>query len=235
MNLNKLEPDIRYLEDMQSVLYDRKWLKTAPNMELYYMYRDFIETENDFMRVIKHDLRYDITILKPVRLGKEFNKTMGHDHPIVPGTDITYPELYEVLEGKAVFILQDSEENKIKDIIAIKAKKGDKIIVPPNCEHLIINIGKKDLKTCNWISRSFSTHIYKPFKMKHGFGYYALKGLFGIKWVKNLNYESVPSLKFEKPNKFYNFKISKDQPSYRLVNNLDKLDFLKSPQRYKWN
>lgn len=235
VNLNKLEPDIRYLEDMQSVVYDRKWLKTAPNLELYYMYRDLAETDDDLTQIIKHELRYDITILKPIRLGKEFNKTIGHDHPIVPGTDITYPELYEVLEGKAIFILQNSKEDKIKDIFAVKAEKGDKIIVPPNYEHLIINIGKTDLKTCNWVSRSFSTHIYKPFKLKHGFGYYALKGFFGIKWVRNSNYESIPFLRFEEPNKFYNFKISKGQPSYRLINDLDKLDFLKNPQKYEWS
>lgn len=234
MNLNKLEPDIRYLEDMQNMIYDRKWLKTAPNLELYYMYRDLAETDDDLTKIIKSELRYDITIIKPIKMGKEFNKTAGHDHPVVPGTDITYPELYEVLEGKAIFILQDSKENRIKNIIAIKAKKGDKIIIPPNHEHLIINIGKKDLKVCNWISRSFSTHIYKPFKMKHGFGYYALKSLFGIKWIKNPSYESIPSLKFDQSNNFYNFKIQKNQPLYKLVNNLDKLDFLKHPQRYEW-
>ena len=234
MNLNKLEPDIRYLEDMQNMIYDREWLKTAPNLELYYMYRDLAETDDDLTKIIKSELRYDITIIKPIKMGKEFNKTVGHDHPLVPGTDITYPELYEVLEGKAIFILQDSKENRIKNIIAIKAKKGDKIIIPPNHEHLIINIGEKDLKVCNWISRSFSTHIYKPFRMKHGFGYYALKSLFGIKWIKNPSYESIPSLKFDQPNNFYNFKIQKNQPLYKLVDNLDKLDFLKHPQKYEW-
>ncbi|MCX6729925.1 MAG: glucose-6-phosphate isomerase, partial [Candidatus Portnoybacteria bacterium] len=106
INLNKLKPDIRHLEDIKSVVYDKKWSETAPNLELYYMYRDLAENENDFMKIIKNELRYDITILKPQKLGKEFSKTLGHDHPIVPGTSITYPELYEVLEGKAIFILQ---------------------------------------------------------------------------------------------------------------------------------
>lgn len=235
MNLDKLKPDIRYLNDLKDVVYDKEWLKTAPNLELYYMYKDLAETERDFAQIIKNDLRYDITIIKPGRLGKEFSKTLGHDHPIIPGTNITYPELYEVLEGKAVFFLQDSEHNKIKDAIAIKAKSGDKIIVPPNYEHLIINIGKTDLKICNWISRSFSSNIYKPFKMKHGFSYYALKRLFGIKWVKNPNYESILCLRFEKPNNFYNFNLQKGQPIYKLLEQPSKLDFLKHPQNYKWS
>ena len=56
MNLDKLKPDVRYLEDMKDVVYDKEWLKTAPNLELYYMYRDLAETETDFMQIIKNDL-----------------------------------------------------------------------------------------------------------------------------------------------------------------------------------
>ncbi|MFH1129328.1 MAG: glucose-6-phosphate isomerase family protein [Patescibacteria group bacterium] len=234
MNLNKSKPDIRYLNDIKDVVYDKEWLKTAPNLELYYMYRDLAETQLDFMNIIKNDLRYDITILKPNKLGKEFNKTLGHDHPIVPGTDITYPELYEVLEGKAIFLLQDSEDNKIKDIIAIKAQRDDKIVIPPNYEHLMINVGKTDLKTANWVSRKFESNIYKPFKMKHGFSYYALKSFFGIKFIKNNNYESIPEIKFEKPNNFDKLNLSTEEPIYKLLNQASKLDFLKNPQKYNW-
>ena len=92
---------------MRDVVYDRKWLEAAPDdLELYYMYRDLAKNKTDRRKIIENDLRYDITILAPVMLGKEFNKTVGHDHPIVPGTDITYPELYEVLKGEAIFLLQ---------------------------------------------------------------------------------------------------------------------------------
>jgi len=235
INIEKLRPDIRYLEDMKNVIYDRNWLNTAPNLELYYMYRDLAENEKDFAKIIQNNLRYDITILKPQKLGKEFNKTLGHDHPIIPGTNITYPEIYEVLEGSAIFILQDSNNDKINEIFAIKAKSGDKIIIPPNYEHLFINIGKIDLRVANWVSRSFSTHIYKPFKLKHGFGYYALKGFWKIKWIKNQNYSSVPDIKFKSPNNFYKFYIKKDQPIYDLLQQPSKLDFLKNPQKYSWD
>lgn len=235
IDLNLFKPSIRCLKDLAAVIYDRNWLNTAPNLELYYVYRDISENQYDFKKIFKNDLRYDNTVLPPRKLGKEFNKTMGHDHPIVAGTNITYPELYEVLEGKAIFLLQDSENDKIKDIIAIKVNKNDKVIVPPNYEHLIINIGKKNLRTCNWICRNFSSSIYKPFRAKQGFSYYALRGLFGIKWVKNNNYSQIPKLRFGKPNKFYDFTIPKNQPIYSLISNFSVLDFLKHPQNYKWS
>ena len=36
---NMKKPEIRYLNDIKDVLYDKEWTKKAPNLELYYMYR----------------------------------------------------------------------------------------------------------------------------------------------------------------------------------------------------
>jgi glucose-6-phosphate isomerase len=235
MNLEKFNPDIRELKDIEDVVFDKEWLKTAKSFELYYMYRDLSENEEDHDKIFANNLRYDITIMFPKMLGKEFNKTIGHDHPIVPGTSITYPELYEVLEGEAIFLLQDSKNEQIKDVFAIKAKTGNKVVIPPNYEHLIINASDKDLKTCNWICRSFGSNIYKPFKLRHGFCYYATKTANGIEWIKNENYTSVPEIRFEQANNLYDFKIEENEPIYNLVNNLAKLEFLENPQNHEWS
>ena len=169
-------------------------------------------------------------------LGKEYNKTAGHDHPLVPKTKITYPELYEVLEGKVIFLLQDSKGDKINDIFVIEAKKGDKVIVPPNYEHIMINASSKKVKTANWICDDFSSNIYKLFKEKQGFAYYALKdGPGEIEWIKNKSYTKIPTLRFLEPNLWLDkFKIDKKKEMYTLINNLSKLDFLKNPQKHKW-
>jgi len=234
MDLSKLKYDVRELKDIEDVVFDKAWQKTAGNFELYYMYRDLSENKEDREKIIANNLRYDITLIFPKMLGIEFNKTFGHDHPIVPGTSITYPELYEVLEGEAIFLLQDSTDQNIKDIFAIKAKSGDKIVILPNYEHLIINASVKNLKTCNWICRSFGSNIYKPFRLRHGFCYYATKSGNEINWVKNENYENIPELKFAQPNNFYDLNLKKDESIYNLVNDFKKLDFLNNPQNYNW-
>lgn len=235
IELEKLNPDTRELKDIEDVVWDKEWLKTAESFELYYMYRDLAESKEEYDKIFANNLRYDITVIFPKMLGREFNKTFGHDHPIVPGTAITYPEFYEVLEGEAIFLLQDSINETIKDVYAIKAKTGDKVIIPPNYEHLIINASDKNLKTCNWVCRTFGSNIYKPFKQRHGFSYYALKDINGIKWFKNENYTTIPELKLKEANNLYDFKIEKDKPVYDLVNNLAKLEFLKYPQNHKWD
>jgi len=237
IDLKNLKYDIRKLDDIEDVVYDREWLEKADNFELYYMYRDLSENELDRQKIANNDLRYDITLFLPVMLGMEFNKTLGHDHPIVPGTSITYPELYEVLEGEAIFLQQDSDDEHIKDVVATRAKKGDKVIILPNYEHLIINPSDKELKTCNWICRNFGSNIYKPFRARHGFCYYAIKDpstKLAISWIKNKNYETIPELRFEEPNNFYAFDLDKNKPIYESIDQPKKLDFLINPQKYEW-
>jgi len=49
------EYKIRYLHEMNSVLYDQQWFETAlPELELYHVSRAV---------KVKRDLRYDITIM----------------------------------------------------------------------------------------------------------------------------------------------------------------------------
>ncbi|HOV51744.1 MAG TPA: glucose-6-phosphate isomerase family protein, partial [Methanothrix sp.] len=85
------KPDIRYLFDMKDVIFDRNWLLATENIELYFMFRDLSLCRSDEKRLIEQDLRYDITIIPPRMLGREYIKTAGHYHPFVPGGNVTYP------------------------------------------------------------------------------------------------------------------------------------------------
>lgn len=178
----KLEnPDIRYLKDIESVVYDKDWLKKAPNTELYYMYRNLKQ---------KGPLRYDITIIPPKMLGSEFVKTKGHYHPK------QYGELYIVLEGKAIYLMQRvNKENEIIDVYAVEAKKGDYVVIPKNYGHITINPGPGSLKMANWVCDNFESD-YSLIDRKGGAAYfYTING-----WIKNNNYNNIPDLRFEAPD-----------------------------------
>jgi len=180
--MNKLKnPDIRFLNDMKSVLYDQKWTKNAPNFELYYMYREVKK---------KDSLRYDVTIIPSRMLGKEFIRTKGNRNWK------TYPEFYTVLKGEAIFLLQKVKGKIVKDILAVKAQKGNWVIVPPNYAVITINPAKRELKIGNWVSEK-NKNIYKELERMKGAAYfYTEKG-----WMRNKNYKKVPKLRFEKPLK----------------------------------
>jgi len=177
------KPDIRHLDDMKEVLYDKKWAKEAPNLELYYMYRGVEE---------KDGLRYDITIMPPKILGEEFVKTKGHEH------SGPFQELYIVLKGEAIYLMQKYNQKKgeIMDVFAVKAESGESVIIPADYSHVTINPAKTTLKMANWISKKCQG-VYALFeKMEGACYYYTKKG-----WIKNANYDKVPRLRFKEPLK----------------------------------
>jgi len=181
LELKDKNPDIRFLNDMKEVVYDKEWLKTAPNLELYYMYRGLEEKES---------LRYDITVIPAKMLGKEFVKTKGHEHIG------KYQEVYIILEGEAIYLMQKRNDNEIKDTYAVKAKKNDVVIIPSYYGHVTINPSNKELKMANWISQECKSN-YQPFLEKQGACYYYTKE----GWVKNNKYNKAPELRFEQPLK----------------------------------
>ena len=177
----KNKPQIRHLDEMKKVLYDQKWAKNAFNSEIYYVYRNVKK---------KNGLRYDITIIPPKMLGREFPKTKGHKHKE------KFQELIQVLEGKAFYFAQKGKGKNIEDCYFTEAKKGDFVIIPSDYEHLTINPAKKELKMANWISEKCKND-YSLFEHLQGACYYYTKR----GWIRNKNYVKIPLLHIKKPLK----------------------------------
>ena len=220
-------PDIRMLHDMDEVLYDTEWARTAENTELYYMYRDLYRNEVEHEAIKAQQLRYDITAIPPQMLGREYVKTAGHYHPNVPGASVSYPELYQVLEGEGNYLLQRMEKESIEDVVVVEAKAGDIIMVPPGYGHITINSSDEVLKMANWVSGEFAS-MYEPIKEHSGAAYYLLeKG-----YIPNPKYTKTPPIRYLKPADASMLGLAKGEDMYNLVSDLSKLDFLKNPHLY---
>lgn len=169
-------PDIRKIKEMEKVLYDKKWGKENKNYKAYYMYRGIDK---------KNGLRYDITEIPFKMFGEEYPKTKGHYHPG------DYGEIYQVLEGNAIYLLQNKN---LTDVVTIETNPGEVAIIPPGYGHVTVNPGPSKLKMANWVSPNFNS-LYKPIEKKHGAAYfYTAKG-----WIKNKNYKGLPDLRKEDP------------------------------------
>jgi len=135
---------------MEDVLFDKEWYDAtdARNDDLYYMFRDLAKNDSDLEVIKAHHLRYDITAIPPRMLGSEFTKTVGHYHPKIPGADVSYPEIYQVLEGSAIYLLQKAEsgdEDIVLDVAVVSAEKGDLVLIPPEYGHVTINAAETTL------------------------------------------------------------------------------------------
>lgn len=226
-----VEPDVRKLSDMRDVIYDMDWLKTAPDRDLYYMYRDLAMSRNDRSLMLDHHLRFDITVIPPGKLGAEHVKTAGHYHPCVPGTCCTYPEVYEVLKGTAHYLLQHCEEDRIMDVVMVEATEGDHVIIPPGYGHVTINPSpNKELKMSNWVSRDFSS-LYEPYKKCGGGAYFEMAD---GRLIRNGRCNHIPDIRFLKPTNVTRVGLNKSKEMYGLVRDIENLAFLNKPQDYDW-
>ncbi|AKB27450.1 Glucose-6-phosphate isomerase [Methanosarcina siciliae C2J] len=224
--------DVRKLQDMEDVVFDREWFEKIyeRNRDMYYMFRDLAKNDVDHGVIESHHLRYDITRIPPGMLGSEYVKTVGHYHPLVPGTDVSYPELYQVLDGSATYVLQKAkpgEEDIVLDVAVIKAEKGDLVLVPPGYGHVTINASEKTLEMANWVCREFSS-VYEPIKRLSGAAYFLLKDGF----AKNPLYRDIPPIRYLKPLGFDEIGLAFGENMYDLVHRAEKLRFLSAPQDY---
>jgi glucose-6-phosphate isomerase len=209
--MEKIEPDIRTREQMLPVLKNPDF---ASPKEFYYMYRD-VKLKKDEKKLMENNVRYDITVLPPFLIGDEFNKTFGHFHPKVPGTETWYPEVYEVLHGTAHYLLQKENE-----MVVFDARPGDKCIMLPGYGHITVNPSKETLVMANLVCPEFKSD-YEPIKMLKGGAYYETINGF----VKNKNYSKDVLIKIIEPKQFHDFGITK-KPLYK--------EFSSDPKNFLW-
>ncbi|MBK5112781.1 MAG: glucose-6-phosphate isomerase [Candidatus Heimdallarchaeota archaeon] len=222
----------RKLLDMKDVIYDQEWLVTQKeNFDLYYMYRDLTRAKDKEL-FKKHDIRFDVTIIPPKFLGKEYVKTAGHFHPEAKNGH-SFPEVYEVMYGKGLYLLQKPKKELTRkekranilnpvEVIVISAKAGDQVMIPPGYGHITINPSEDTtLIMNNLVSSSFNS-IYEPIKKQQGAIY-----LYHINktWIRNPSYKDDKILVKEgTPEKIV------DKPFYAsFIENPEQWKFLNEP------
>ncbi|MBD3209752.1 glucose-6-phosphate isomerase [Candidatus Micrarchaeota archaeon] len=181
---------VRTAKDLEKTLYENK---IEQDYDVYYMFRNVYTSE---------DLRFDITLIPAGELGLEKPKTFGHFHP-KSESGKAYPEVYQVLKGDALFLLQKNLPGGRVDVVMVDAKEGDVVLIPPEYGHVSINKGEEDLVLANLVYDKFSS-LYEDHGKNRGAAYYYLKD---GELVQNSNYivESNERITAEELNERYGF------------------------------
>lgn len=224
------KPEARYLKDLEPVLlYPHQGKADVA----YLMYRG-TGLEADQKAVREASLRYDITVIFPGTVGSEYIKTFGHYHPRIPGRPWTYPEVYQVLYGRAHFLLQRGGEidGQILDFAVADFEAGDILIIPPFYGHATVNPGSVPLVLANWVAREF-TSIYDPIRLRKGMAYYDVEHKGQSIFMPNDSYESHPRPRLLKPCTLPDLGLVSGRSMYRAWQEGAKLDFLTKPWLYE--
>ncbi|HVP93978.1 MAG TPA: glucose-6-phosphate isomerase family protein [Methanoregulaceae archaeon] len=212
---------MRTIEDLRSVLADEKCNKTGP---AYFMYRDLAKSESDRSWLRNHLLRYDITVMPPAVVCGEFVKTKGHYHPD-NSLGYGYPEIYEIIEGKAEYLLQ---ENRLLDAVTVKAREGNTVLIPPGYGHVTINTGNEKLVMANIVSTAFES-CYGGYESHRGGVYYCMED--GT-YQPNPRYPEIPFLRHRDSCNFGEFSYLRNVSLYGLIGSQGALEFLNQPEHF---
>jgi glucose-6-phosphate isomerase len=146
-----------------------------------------------------YNWRYDVTIFPSGKYGDEYLRTIGHYHPPAKGTSTAYPEVYEVLSGTALFVLQrvddyraGPEKVRVQDLILLRAEVGEKAMMLPGYGHWTVNVTGEPLIVSNWICGDFASH-YDSAKAARGPCCYVIAGGNGPKLSRNPLYRHPPA------------------------------------------
>jgi glucose-6-phosphate isomerase len=217
-NFPSIKESKRSLEELRPYLKDPE----AKN-ELdpaYHVWR-YAHLKKDEEKIKAANLRYDLTLIPPGTINSEFVKTAGHYH-------LPYPEVYEVLLGRAYFLIQSESS-----VFLAEAGPGEKFLIPPGYGHNTINVFNEPLLMANWMSEK-AKYDYEPYKNNHGAMYYFLANNNFVDIIKNPNYKLVPDIKKIKTKEYPELGLTKNKTLYSLVSNLDKLKFLNHPEEFKF-
>jgi glucose-6-phosphate isomerase len=166
-------------------------------------------------------------------MGSERKKTTGHFHTLLPGSKFSHAELYEVLSGTALYILQPiddmsntNEGMQVNKIILVKLEAGEKIVVPPNCSHCTVNYGSGPLVFSNLVLDA-GTNDYGGIALHRGMGVYVLETDGQKRIVPNPSYDLSKT-------EIYEASVS---PDAQLGTTLEKpvyTSFISDPDNYKY-
>jgi glucose-6-phosphate isomerase len=230
-SLVPVEPDVRRLSRSRD-FYRDPWA-VGPE-ELYFMYRGISQLW-DVPLFEGQELRYDITVVFPGKIGQECLRTIGHCHPVCPasGRGLTFPEVYEVLAGVATYYLQRmAPDGSVADVAVMEAHPGEKCLIPPGYGHITINARREVLVMANLIERNFASR-YQDFQEKRGPAYYGEYSTKGIRFVPNGNYGVVPPLRRIQPSEDQAAGITFGAPLYEaFLRSSDTFRYLVNPDQY---
>jgi glucose-6-phosphate isomerase len=217
--------------------YFQQALKVSPiGLEtLYHIYRG-VRNEQDAPLFEKEKVTYDLTILFPGKIGREFNKTIGHFHNLILATKRTYPEVYQVIQGQAVFLIQqfDIKEKSVTKAFVVEARAGDVAAIPSQegflLGHNVANIGGDFLVVANLESRNVQND-YSLYKKNRGAGFYImLNSQDSYQLEPNSHYKDISLSHYKNPAEIPSrLSIKLFQPIYKeFILNPGKFSFLNS-------
>lgn len=173
--------------------------QVAPKTELYRNYLLEEAPQDARQALTRYGLDFSLVLMPPMRVGREFVKTMGHYHPPIPCTNLGFPEVYAQLCGRLLLLLQKrcpTNLDHVEDCVLVEMTPWSVITLPPDYAHVLVNASDEPgLMAGLYANQQSFKPDYTPIKNNRGLAYYVVAQGRQVGIEPNLNYASVPPLR----------------------------------------
>ena len=233
------QDSVRTFGNLAAVVAMPELLTTGPssNGAAYYMFRGLFASEKDMEYAFDDNhLRFDITVIRPAVIGRELVHTSGHYH-----NPLAKPEIYMVVSGKAVYLLQQHkmpidadtlppEQFKKKlaaspviRSVAIIAQPGQPVVIPSGWGHVTVNPSLTEpVIMANWLTHNQES-MYGVYETLQGPSHRIMttgEGR-GLNIIPNDNYpEDIPFM-LSTPKDVGYLGLVTGQPLYDIINDIE--------------
>jgi len=177
-------------------------------------------------------LLYGIVAYAAGRLGEEPVRSQGHVHAIAPHSGCSPPEIFEVLEGRAIIYGQQTTEDDPGECIAVTANPGDKVVVPPGWAHCVVNTDPAHRMVFGaWCDRQYG-FVYDGVRQHGGLAWFpVLTSADRIEWRANPSYRR-SDLDAHAAREYPELGLASDRSLYRqYLDDPDSVRWVADPRR----
>ena len=205
-------PQVEYrrLNDIRKSLLN----PSCEGPEIVYAIAMDVGKKKHLERLRELNLLFGVVTYAAGKLGDEPVRSQGHIHKVSPTSNWSTPEVYEIWSGRAIIYMQESAKDNPGRCFAVRAKPGDKVIVPPYWAHATISADPEQPLTFGaWCDRNYGFE-YNEVRAHNGLAWFPVIGEAGIiQWIKNPKYNS-GKLQIKTPSDYSSLGIKKGKSIY---------------------
>ena len=186
--------ETRRMGELQSVLHEPSALPDTTPLYWNYKLKDAGSAERDISEL---RLTFGLVCLPPLKIGREYVKTHGHYHSVMPGSTIAFPEVYTHYYGEVYLYLQRRQQGStsaLDDCVLYRMIPGHSIMIPPGYAHILINPSSKPALMAGLYALD-AVHEYDPIRKMAGGAYYFIEQDSEMKVIPNPHYFESPPLR----------------------------------------
>ncbi len=176
--------------------------------------------------LITRNLLFGAVTYAAGRLGGEPVRSQGHLHAVSSSCGYSTPELYEIWEGRAVILMQETAEDDPGRCFAVTAEPGQVVVVPPNWAHATISADPSQPLTFGaWCVRDFGFD-YRGVRAHAGLAWFPKLAGDQLEWLRNPGYPVKRDLTLKPPSSYESLGLERKLPIWG--------HYLEDPESVMW-